>query len=465
MENDVFICYDAQDEKIAGDICSFLEKNNKQCWIKKRDLDDDDTVYAITESIKSSKSFVLVYSENVSKSNVATTELDIAFASGIPIIAFCIDDSEIGEKQQFYLKEKPIIRAYPDVEDHFAQLDEDVSRLFEVSHVPSSSQNEAYICCCDEDELAGEAICHVLEENGIKCWLKKRDLKSNEGVEKITQIISESKSFVLVYSKDSAKSGYVKSEISFAHSNEVPILSFKVDDVEKSDDLNDAHWLDAYPDSENSFKDLIVDVGNMVGKPIENPNITEKLNLKKSDKKEPKINYSQDVKSNVSSKNRFTQSYGFSKRFKIVIAIIVIIAAVVLAGVYVMSNPSMLGNTEIKKTGDGQITIKEKENIGAVSKLRVNIFPTGLGEKHCKVKMKLYENPENLDKYNVSVQYFDKSGNQIGQTSELMKNIEGSSSDEKFTISDFTGNTEVESFYVDILDDKGTTVYRQKMSN
>ena len=75
MKNDVFICCDAQDEKIADDICNFLEKNNKKCWIKKRDLGDDDTVYTITEAIKSSKSFVLVYSENVSKSNVATTKI------------------------------------------------------------------------------------------------------------------------------------------------------------------------------------------------------------------------------------------------------------------------------------------------------------------------------------------------------------------------------------------------------
>ena len=463
MKNDVFICCDVQDEKIAGDICNFLEKNNKKCWIKKRDLGDDDTVYTITEAIKSSKSFVLVYSENVSKSNVATTELDIAFASGIPIIAFCIDDSKIGEKQQFYLKEKPIIRAYPDVEDHFAQLDEDVSRLFEVEHVPSSSQNDAYICCCDEDELTGEAICHVLEENGIKCWLKKRDLKSNEGVEKITQIISESKSFVLVYSKDSVDSGYVKSETSFASSYDVPILSFKVDDVEKSDNLNDVHWLDAYPDSENSFKDLIVDVGNMVGKTIENPKITEKLNLEKTDKKEPEIKYSKDVKNNVSPKG-FSKSYGFGKRFKIVIAIIVIVAVVVLAGIYVMSNPSILGNTEIKKTGDGQVTIKEKEKAGTVSKLRASVFNSGLGEKHCKIKVKLYETPENLDDYNVSAQIFDKSGNQIGEASELMKNIE-KSSDDKFTVADFTANVEIESFYVTILDDKGATVYRTKVSN
>ena len=439
MKNDVFICCDAQDEKIAGDICNFLEKNNKKCWIKKRDLGDDDTVHTITEAIKSSKSFVLVYSENVSKSNVATTELDIAFASGIPIIAFCIDDSKIGEKQQFYLKEKPIIRAYPDV------------------------QNDTYICCCDEDELTGEAICHVLEENGIKCWLKKRDLKSNEGVEKITQIISETKSFVLVYSKDSVDSGYVKSETSFASSYDVPILSFKVDDVEKSDNLNDVHWLDAYPDSENSFKDLIVNVGNMVGKSIKNPKITEKLNLEKTDKKEPEIKYSKDVKNNVSPKG-FSKSYGFGKRFKIVIAIIVIVAVVVLAGIYVMSNPSILGNTEIKKTGDGQVTIKEKEKAGTVSKLRASVFNSGLGEKHCKIKVKLYETPENLDDYNVSAQIFDKSGNQIGEASELMKNIE-KSSDDKFTVADFTANVEIESFYVTILDDKGATVYRTKVSN
>ena len=148
MTVDVFICYDEQDEKIAERICYFLENNNKTCWIKNRDFNEDDGVHAITETIMSSQSFVLIYSENAKSSPYVTTELDIAFSSERPIITFKVDDSEIDEKQQFYLKDKPLINAYPDTDSYFKELDSKVSAFVTSSGNASSSPALITISSC-----------------------------------------------------------------------------------------------------------------------------------------------------------------------------------------------------------------------------------------------------------------------------------------------------------------------------
>ena len=45
--------------------------------------------------------------------------------------------------------------------------------------------HEVYICYDEKDQITADAICHVLEENKIKCWMKTRDLGVKHMVEEI----------------------------------------------------------------------------------------------------------------------------------------------------------------------------------------------------------------------------------------------------------------------------------------
>ena len=135
--NDVFICYSPEDENIASDICNLLEDNNYKCWYKKRDYSQDDSIVKVTEAIRDSRSFLLIYSEDSKKSNFVTTEIDIAFSSNIPIFVFSIDDSEFEGKIQFYLKDKPLINAYPNAQEHYDEVLKDADVIHHCFHDPS----------------------------------------------------------------------------------------------------------------------------------------------------------------------------------------------------------------------------------------------------------------------------------------------------------------------------------------
>ena len=408
--NDVFICYSPEDEKTASDICNLLEENNYKCWFKKRDFADNDSVIKITDAIRDSRSLLLIYSKDAIKSNFVITEVDIAFSSELAILVFSVDDSPIGDKFKFYLKDKPLINAYPNTKDYYDELLKNTAQYLgsgSGAALESAQHNGAYICYVDEDILTAEAIAHVLEENGIRCWFKKRDLKAGESVEKISDTIKDSKCFIVVYSESASKSFYVKTDTELAVSSNIPILSFKIDDVEKSGELSDAHWLDAYPNPEENFKDLVIDTGNLVGKTIDEPKITKKYrNLKKVESKEkplPKID---------DTSKEFTKNYGIGKNFKLIIGAVILIAIIGVAA-FVMSTQT----TDV----DSELNIPDGFNLN----------PQNSGSDSIdggKSEYKCYEN-ENGDFIMINVFYSDSGPLPNGQSIQIEgytpKNING----------------------------------------
>ena len=345
--NDVFICYAPEDESLASDICNLLESNSYKCWYKKRDHGENDSVIKITEAVRDSRSLLLIHSKDAQKSNFVTTEVDIAFSSNVAIGVFNADDTPIEGKLHFYLKDKPTVNAYPNPQDHYDELlkvaDEYLGEGSTDSVKVKSDENEAYICYADEDVLTAEAIAHVLEENGIKCWFKKRDLKASETIQKVSETIKKSKSFILVYSDSASKSNFVKTDTDLAITSNIPILPYKIDDIEESDKLSDAHWLDAYPNPEDNFKELVTSVGNMIGKPVDNPKITKSYKnlrkVEKTDKKNKTAKKSKDTPSkNVSNKEN-------GKNIKIIAVAAVILAILAGAGYYLTSTTTDIAST------------------------------------------------------------------------------------------------------------------------
>lgn len=452
MNYDVFICYSPENEKIAVDVCNFLENHDKKCWFKKRDFGENDSVYNITEAIKSSNSLVLIYSNDAKQSNFVTTEIDIAFSSEIPIIVFKTDESTIGGKLQFYLKDKPIINAFPKIKDYYGELLENISQLMDSYSVESTNKNDVFICYADEDLLTAEAACHVLEENSIKCWFKKRDLLAGDTTEKIIESIKNSKSFLLVYSNECLKSNYVRTEIEYALTSNVPMLSFKIDDVEKFDKIADAHWLDAYPNIGDNFDKLVINISNLVKKPVGNPKIDKKYQNHKRESKpieKPQIDQ---------SSKEFNKNYGIGNNFKKIMIVVIVIALISLAGIYFSTSGfTMLGDDNQIVYNDEGVSLDTK---GDLNTLEITLLSISM-DKDCELQYKLYTEPDNFDDYTLNLKYFDESGNQIDETTTKMKDI---SNDNGYLTFSHSCNDVVFSIEETIFDNNGNEVYHGEVS-
>lgn len=141
--------------------------------------------------------------------------------------------------------------------------------------------HDVYICHSKKDKATADAICHVLEENKIKCWIKPRDLGIKQDTEEIMEAISNSKVFILVFSKNAMDSNFVDAEVNMAFRLNIPIVTFKIDStrpyVSFSDALENTHWLDAYPNPTKKFENLIIDTSKLLGNPISKPVISPNL--------------------------------------------------------------------------------------------------------------------------------------------------------------------------------------------
>lgn len=141
--------------------------------------------------------------------------------------------------------------------------------------------HEVYICYSSSDKMTADAICHVLEENKFKCWIKPRDLGVHHIAEEITQAIRASQLMVLVFSENAKNSNYVNTEVDIAFSSNVPIVVFRIDgsvlDGGLEFFLENKHWLDAYPNPALEFRNLVVDVAKLLDRPISDPVISTNI--------------------------------------------------------------------------------------------------------------------------------------------------------------------------------------------
>ena len=129
MAHDVYICYDEKDVETAKDVCEELENDGLECWVKNRDAGVKDIVTEIMDAIKSNKVMVLLYSKNSKNSNYVNNEVNRAFSQKKPILVFQIDDSKLEGSLEFFLRNKPWIKAYPNPEDKFDELVADTQNL------------------------------------------------------------------------------------------------------------------------------------------------------------------------------------------------------------------------------------------------------------------------------------------------------------------------------------------------
>lgn len=87
----------------------------------------------------------------------------------------------------------------------------------------------------DEDRIL--KLVEKLQSVGCNIWYDAEILPAEEWAERIGEKIASASIFFLVISKNSIESQYVKKELSFAISKDIPILTFYLEDVELSNGL------------------------------------------------------------------------------------------------------------------------------------------------------------------------------------------------------------------------------------
>lgn len=110
--------------------------------------------------------------------------------------------------------------------------------------------NDAFISYATENKQIADAVCAKLEERGVRCWIAPRDiLPGSNYASSIANAIDASRTMVLVFSSQANQSGHVKREAERAVHNGIPIVPFRIEDVEPSAELGyflgGQHWLDA----------------------------------------------------------------------------------------------------------------------------------------------------------------------------------------------------------------------------
>jgi len=98
------------------------------------------------------------------------------------------------------------------------------------------------------DRAVAEAVCSVLENADVRCWIEPRNSSGPYPVA-MAKAFSESRALVLVFSAASIASYWVPHELSAAAKRNIPIIVLKIEDAPVPESaqplLNGARWLDA----------------------------------------------------------------------------------------------------------------------------------------------------------------------------------------------------------------------------
>ncbi len=134
-------------------------------------------------------------------------------------------------------------------------------------------EHRVFISHSSRDAQVAQAICHYLEEAGIRCWIAPRDITTTDWAGSIMQGIQSCDVFVVVLSHNSIPSPEVTKEVTEATRVCDYILPFKVDEEMLTDRLRyhlaPCHWLDAVnPPLELHAKELIARITNLTGEDI-----------------------------------------------------------------------------------------------------------------------------------------------------------------------------------------------------
>jgi hypothetical protein len=122
---------------------------------------------------------------------------------------------------------------------------------------------DVFISYPHNDKTTADAACAALEAAGIRCWIAPRDVAPGAiWAAAIVDAISSCRAVVLIFSSHANRSTQIQREVQRAFENGVPVVPFRIEDVNPQSALayymTSVHWLDALtPPLEDHLKSLV----------------------------------------------------------------------------------------------------------------------------------------------------------------------------------------------------------------
>ena len=129
---------------------------------------------------------------------------------------------------------------------------------------------DVFISYSSDDQTVVEGLCAYLEQYKIRCFVAYRDIPPGVvWARAIVDALDESRMMVVVFSEHFNNSDQVDREIELASEDKKPILTFRIsDDVFKGAKkyyLKNINWIDAFPNPEVVFGQVLNNVEALLG--------------------------------------------------------------------------------------------------------------------------------------------------------------------------------------------------------
>jgi eukaryotic-like serine/threonine-protein kinase len=125
--------------------------------------------------------------------------------------------------------------------------------------------HDVFISHCSKDKAIADAVCAVLEQHKIRCWIAPRDIRpGKEWGEAIIDAIAGSRVMILIFSAHANGSPQIRREVERAVSREIVVVPLRIEDVAPTKALEyfigAVHWLDALTQPFEAHLDNLVKV-------------------------------------------------------------------------------------------------------------------------------------------------------------------------------------------------------------
>jgi predicted NBD/HSP70 family sugar kinase len=131
----LFVSHTSQDQAVAGLLCRYLEEERISCWIAPRDvLPGQRYAEAIIEAIDDCSVFLLLFSEESTRSPHVSNEIEKAASKNKPILLVRTDHTDPNDSHDvglFVGSHQWFDASAGEISDHLPKLAEDVRRLLE----------------------------------------------------------------------------------------------------------------------------------------------------------------------------------------------------------------------------------------------------------------------------------------------------------------------------------------------
>ena len=137
--------------------------------------------------------------------------------------------------------------------------------------------HDVFISHSSKDKPIADAVCAMLESQGIRCWVAPRDiLPGMEWGAAIVEAIRGARLMVLIFSTSANSSQQITREVERAVHKGIPVIPLRIEDVAPTASLeyflSAPHWLDAFtPPLEGHLRHLVQAAQQILGIAPVNP--------------------------------------------------------------------------------------------------------------------------------------------------------------------------------------------------